>query len=120
MTTALLVFGVDLIQLISTAEDVRVIAIAFLPWAAFTALSGVLAFQMDGVFIGAAWSRDMRNMMVLSLLVFIAALMTLPAAYGNAGLWASLHLLLAARGLCLLLLLRSRARATFQSGVVAH
>ena len=120
MTTALLVFGVDLIQLISTAEDVRAIAIAFLPWAAFTALSGVLAFQMDGIFIGAAWSRDMRNMMVLSLLVFIAALMTLPAAYGNAGLWASLHLLLAARGLCLLLLLRSRARATFQSGADAH
>ena len=51
----------------------------YLPWAAFTALSGVLAFQMDGVFIGATWSRDMRNMMLLSFLVFVAALSALDA-----------------------------------------
>jgi Na+-driven multidrug efflux pump len=115
-----MIFGADLIALISTAEDVRAAAIAFLPWAAFTALSGVLAFQMDGIFIGAAWSRDMRNMMVISLLVFIAALAVLPSAYGNAGLWAALHLLLIVRGLCLLAILKPRARATFQSGVAAH
>jgi putative MATE family efflux protein len=120
MTAALMIFGADLIALISTAEDVRAAAIAFLPWAAFTALSGVLAFQMDGIFIGAAWSRDMRNMMVISLLVFIAALAVLPSAYGNAGLWAALHLLLIVRGLCLLAILKPRARATFQSGVAAH
>ena len=41
--------------------------IVYIPWAAFTAVSGVLAFQMDGVFIGATWSRDMRNMMLLSV-----------------------------------------------------
>lgn len=120
MTTVLLVFGADLIALISTAEDVRAAAVAYLPWAAFTALSGVLAFQMDGVFIGAAWSRDMRNMMMLSLGIFVAALLTLAPAFGNVGLWASLHLFLIARGLCLLALLRPRARATFQKGVAAH
>lgn len=120
MTSALLVFGADLIALISTAEDVRAAAIAFLPWAAFTAVSGVLAFQMDGVFIGAAWSRDMRNMMMLSLGVFVAALFTLAPAFGNHGLWASLHLFLIVRGLCLLAALGPRARATFQSGTAAH
>ncbi|GAA2868729.1 putative MATE family efflux protein [Aminobacter niigataensis] len=120
MTTVLMVFGADLIALIATAEDVRAAAIAFLPWAAFTALSGVLAFQMDGIFIGAAWSRDMRNMMVLSLVVFVVALMTLAPAFGNHGLWAALHLLLIVRGVCLLAILGPRARATFQSGAAAH
>ncbi|TIQ39281.1 MAG: MATE family efflux transporter, partial [Mesorhizobium sp.] len=56
----LLTAGANLVALVTTSADVRVAADAYLPWAAFTALSGVLAFQMDGVFIGATWSRDMR------------------------------------------------------------
>jgi Na+-driven multidrug efflux pump len=92
---------------------VRSVAATYLPWAAFTAVSGVLAFEMDGVFIGATWSRDMRNMMVLSFAVFFAALMTLGAAFGNHGLWAALHLFLLVRGLSLLAVLPRRARATF-------
>jgi hypothetical protein len=51
-------------------------AARYLPWAALTAVAGVLAFQMDGVFIGATWSRDMRNMMLLSFLLYLAALLT--------------------------------------------
>ncbi|TGP14897.1 MATE family efflux transporter, partial [Mesorhizobium sp. M1D.F.Ca.ET.234.01.1.1] len=85
----------------------------YLPWAAFTALSGVLAFQMDGVFIGATWSRDMRNMMLLSFLVFAAALITLAPAFGNAGLWAALHVFLLVRGLSLLTILRLRIQTAF-------
>ena len=120
MTAVFLVFGADLVAVISTAEEVRATAVTFLPWAAFTALSGVLAFQMDGVFIGATWSRDMRNMMLLSLAVFVAALLALTAAFGNHGLWAALHLFLIARGLLLLSVLGPRARTTFQSGFAAH
>ena len=55
-----------IVAIVTTAADVRAAAARYLPWAAFTAVSGVLAFQMDGVFIGATWSRDMRNMMLLS------------------------------------------------------
>ncbi|MIL09832.1 MATE family efflux transporter, partial [Salmonella enterica subsp. enterica] len=78
------------------------------PWAALTALTGVLAFQMDGVFIGATWSRDMRNMMLASLAIFVAALFLLPIAFGNHGLWAALNLFLLARGLTLLFILPRR------------
>lgn len=108
-----LLFGDQLIGLITTAEAVKVEAAAYLPWAAFTALSGVLAFQMDGVFIGATWSRDMRNMMLLSFAVFIAALLLLGHYFGNHGLWASLHIFLIARGLSLLMILPRSVRATF-------
>jgi Na+-driven multidrug efflux pump len=73
----------------------------------------VLAFQMDGVFIGATWSRDMRNMMLLSFLVFSAALLALTPAFGNAGLWAALHVFLLVRGFSLLGVLRMRARTAF-------
>src|SRR5690554_3743766 len=81
-----LLFGEALIALITTAPEVREAAEAFLPWAAFTAVSGVLAFQMDGVFIGATWSRDMRNMMLLSFVLYVASIFVLGAAFGNQGL----------------------------------
>ncbi len=112
-TAILLVFGTELIALVTTAPDVRAVAGTYLPWAAFTAVSGVLAFEMDGVFIGATWSRDMRNMMLLSFAVFLAALLTLGAAFGNHGLWAALHLFLLVRGASLLAVLPRRARSAF-------
>ncbi|MDN2566683.1 MATE family efflux transporter [Aquibium sp. A9E412] len=112
-TAVFLAFGDMLIAVVTTAEAVRALAGAFLPWAAFTAVSGVLAFQMDGVFIGATWSRDMRNMMLLSLAVYVAALFALSAAFGNAGLWAALHVFLIVRGLSLLAILPRRARESF-------
>lgn len=121
-TSALLLFGDSLIAIVTTAPDVRAAAATYLPWAAFTAVSGVLAFEMDGVFIGATWSRDMRNMMLLSFVVFLAALMTLDSAFGNHGLWAALHIFLLVRGLSLLAVLRRRARETFgqESGRAAQ
>ena len=54
----LLLAGANLVAVVTTSQEVRSVADIYLPWAAFTALSGVLAFQMDGVFIGATWSRD--------------------------------------------------------------
>lgn len=113
VSLATLAFGTELIAVITTAEDIRQTAAAYLPWAALTALSGVLAFQMDGVFIGATWSRDMRNMMLLSFLIFCAALFFLGPAFGNSGLWAALHIFLICRGLSLLATLRVRLKSAF-------
>jgi putative MATE family efflux protein len=114
--TATLIFwlgGAGLVALITTSQDVRDVADVYLPWAALTPLSGVLAFQMDGVFIGATWSRDMRNMMLLSFLAFSAALFTLAPSLGNHGLWAALHVFLLVRGFSLLTILRVRLQEAF-------
>ncbi|MBX3598764.1 MAG: MATE family efflux transporter [Rhizobiaceae bacterium] len=105
-----MVFGEAVVQSITTSPEVQNEALKYLPWAAFTALSGVLAFQMDGVFIGATWSRDMRNMMIIALAVFLACLWILPASFGNSGLWAALHIFLFVRGLTLLFILKVRVR----------
>ena len=109
----LLLGGSTLIATITTAEDVRAVAMTYLPWAALTALTGVLAFQMDGVFIGATWSRDMRNMMLVSFALYAAALFALGDRFGNHGLWAALNVFLLARGLTLLAVMRVRARELF-------
>ena len=113
LTGLFLLSGDLLIAALTTAPELRDLAGLYLPWAGFTAVTGVLAFQMDGVFMGATWSRDLRNMMLASFAVFIAALVLLVPAFGNAGLWGALHLFRLARGLSLAALLPGRIRAAF-------
>ena len=64
----------------------------------FRAVLGVICFQFDGIFTGAMATRDMRNMMIVSLAVFMAAWWLLEARFGNHGLWAALNIFFVARG----------------------
>jgi putative MATE family efflux protein len=113
ISIAIALTGGWVIDWMGPSSAVKQLAREFLPWAALLPLAGAVAFQMDGIFIGATWSRDMRNMMLLSFLIFSAALITLAPAFGNSGLWASLHVFLLVRGLSLLTVLRLRVRTAF-------
>ncbi|MCO6176639.1 MATE family efflux transporter [Ciceribacter sp. RN22] len=108
-----LAFGSAIIAFMTTAADVRAIAADYLPWAAVTALTGALAFQMDGVYIGATWSREMRNMMLLAFAGYCLSLALFVPLFGNHGLWLSLNLFLALRGLLLLARLPARVAQSF-------
>lgn len=105
--------GEALVAVMTTAPEVRAVAAVFLPYAALTPLMGVSAFQMDGIFIGATWSRDMRNMMLASIAIYFALWYALGLILGNHGLWIALLGFLGARGLSLWLIMGRRADATF-------
>ena len=90
-------FGPALIELMTASMDVRRLAREFLPFVIVAPLLGVFAFGFDGVYIGATWARDMRNLMLLSLLIFLTAWLAL-RSFGNAGLWGALLVHYAARG----------------------
>jgi multidrug resistance protein, MATE family len=92
-----LLFGPALIDIMTASVDVRRIARDYLPFVVFAPLLGVFAFAYDGVFIGATWARDMRNLMLLSLLIFLTAWFAL-RSFGNAGLWGAFLVHYAARG----------------------
>ncbi|WP_108522183.1 MATE family efflux transporter [Bradyrhizobium algeriense] len=92
-----LLFGPALIDMMTASVDVRRIARDYLPFVIFAPLLGVFAFAYDGVYIGATWARDMRNLMVLALLIFLGAWFAL-RSFGNAGLWAAFLVHYAARG----------------------
>lgn len=96
-----IVFGPWLINLITNEPTVRSIAIEYYFWAALISITGVLAFQMDGIFIGATWSADMRNMMLISLACFIALSIVFTHYWGNHGLWISLNIFMLLRGVSL-------------------
>lgn len=101
-TLVFLAIGNPLIDFLTTVPEVRAEAYSHLPWAALTALSGFLAFHMDGVFIGATWSHAMRNRMLMAFAGYCLALAALVPAFGNHGLWAALNIFLLLRGLLLL------------------
>ena len=105
--------GPSIIGFITTAPEVRLAAELHLPYAALTALTGALAFQMDGIFIGATWSREMRNMMIVALAGYLATLAALVPMFGNHGLWIALNMFLALRGLLLLSRLKPKLDQTF-------
>jgi multidrug resistance protein, MATE family len=97
VAAAFALFGTSFIDIMSANAEVRRVARDYLPFVVFAPLLGVFAFAYDGVYIGATWARDMRNLMLLSLLVFLAAWFAL-RSFGNAGLWGALLVHYAARG----------------------
>ena len=90
-------FGPSLIDAMTASTDVRQQARDTLWFVVLSPILAVFAFAYDGIFIGATWVRDMRNLMVLSMLIFFAAWLSL-RSFGNAGLWGSLLVFYAARG----------------------
>jgi MATE family multidrug resistance protein len=111
ITLVYLVVGPDFVALLTKAPAVRLAAAHSLVWAALVPLVAAAAFQLDGIFIGATWSRDMRNMMLLSLGIFLAAWAMLTPSLGNSGLWLAFLIFLGARGLTLGWVLRERLRS---------
>jgi MATE family multidrug resistance protein len=96
-TAAFVLFGTILIDLTTTSADVRLVAREVMWLASLTPVCGVLAYAYDGVYIGATWARDMRNLMVAAFLIFFGAWAAL-LPLGNAGLWGALLIFLIARG----------------------
>ena len=101
MALAFFVFGNSIINVMTTAEDVRAVSYVYLPWMVLAPLAGVAAWMLDGIFIGATRTADMRNMMFVSFCIYLIALALLLPAYGNHGLWASLIIFSIARGITL-------------------
>jgi MATE family multidrug resistance protein len=89
--------GPWIIDMMSVNVEVRATAREYLPWAAIAPVLGVICFQFDGIFTGAMATRDMRNMMIVSLAIFMLAWWLLEAPYGNHGLWAALSIFFVAR-----------------------
>ena len=90
--------GPALIDLMSTSPDVRQAGREFLFWAALAPVIGVASWMLDGIYIGATWTRAMRNAMLQSVAIYVVALFVLVPAFGNHGLWAALMVLNLARG----------------------
>jgi MATE family, multidrug efflux pump len=93
--------GGAIIDLMAKSEAVRQVARIYLPYMVLAPPLGWAAWMLDGIFIGATATRDMRNMMMLSFVIYLAALAALLPIFENHGLWLALLISFVARGITL-------------------
>jgi MATE family multidrug resistance protein len=93
--------GGTIIDVMTTADPVREVARVYLPYMVLAPVLGVAPFMLDGIFIGATRTRDMRNMMALSAGIYALAALVLIPAFGNHGLWMAMLTSFVARAVTL-------------------
>ena len=95
--------GSSLIDVMTTAEDVRLEAKGYIIFIVLVPILGVFPYMLDGIFVGAMKTKDMRNMMFISLIFYLLALILLVPHFENIGLWSALLISFVVRGVTLLL-----------------
>lgn len=105
--------GPAIIAFSTRSEAVQSAALLYLPWAALSPILGVWCFQLDGIFTGATCTREMRNMMLLSIVLFAISYWALVPPFGNHGLWAAFSLLYVFRTFTLLTRMPLLVRRSF-------
>ena len=90
-----------IIDIMTTAPEVREAARVYLFWMVLAPVLGAPSWMLDGIFIGATRSRDMRNMMILSFAGYVLALVLLVPRFENHGLWAAMMVFFILRGVTL-------------------
>lgn len=95
------VFGELILGLFTNIDDVLISAKTYLPWMIIAPIVSIWSFQLDGIFIGASYTKEMRNAMILSMLIYLAILQLLIPQWGNHGLFLGLSLFMLTRALTL-------------------
>ncbi|MFU8898200.1 MAG: MATE family efflux transporter [Roseinatronobacter sp.] len=94
-------FGPWVIDLMATDPDVRAAARVFLPYVVVLSVLGLAAYMLDGIFIGATGTREMRNTVILAVAIYALVIWLAVPVFGNHGLWMALIVLNVLRGVFL-------------------
>ena len=106
MSFALWLCAHPLLSILTSHDAVIAQSLSLWPYVLMLAPAAFLAFQMDGIFIGAAYGRALRNGMMISFITFIAALSLFsqfPATSGLDGVLLAFILYLMTRGISLVI-----------------
>ena len=97
----LFLFGGHLFITVQTdIPSVRETAFQYVPYLALLPLIAVWSYLLDGLFIGATRAREMRNAMVISVIIALPVAWAMQG-FGNHGLWISFLLFMVLRSLTL-------------------
>ena len=97
--------GSFFVSLLTDDSAVQQEATLYLPWVVFIPLTGMAAFLLDGVFIGATATRPMLLSMLVATLLFFSVCYFLAPFMDNHALWLAFLLYLSTRGAVLALYL---------------
>ena len=94
-------FFKDIINIITDIEILRFISYKHLIWIIIIPPIASFCYQLDGIFIGASQTKEIRNAMIVSVAGFIISSIYLTNYFENHGLWFSLLLFMIFRALTL-------------------
>ena len=96
-----LIFFKEIIYIITDIEMLRFISFQHIMWVILIPPVACFCYQLDGIFIGASQTKEIRNAMVISVLGFICCSIYLTKYFNNNGIWFSLLLFMVFRSLSL-------------------
>ncbi len=93
------VFGYEILTIFTNQSDIIEQAVPYLFWIVLIAILAAPSFIWDGVYIGLTASREMRDSMVISFLIYIASYYFFIQFWPNHGLWIAMSLFMLTRGI---------------------
>jgi MATE family multidrug resistance protein len=111
LALAIGLFGDVAVMLLTDISAVRLAANELLLLPAIYVFFSFAAFQLDGIFIGASFTRRMRDAAVISITVYLFAWWVLSDRFGIEGLWWAMIIYVVARAIALLLFYPSLRRS---------
>ena len=96
-----LIFFKQIINIITDIDILRFISYQHIIWILIIPPIASICYQLDGIFIGASQTKEIRNAMIISVASFIVISINLTKYLGNHGLWLSLLLFMILRSLTL-------------------
>ncbi len=85
-------FAKEIIYLITDIDYLRFLSFKYLFWVIVIPPIAALAYQLDGIFIGATQTSEIRNSMIVSVLLYLFLSVFLTKQLHNYGIWFSLLL----------------------------
>ena len=96
-----LIFFKEIVNIITDIEILRFISFQHILWVIIIPPVACFCYQLDGIFIGASQTKDIRNAMIVSVIGYIGVSLLLTRYLGNHGIWFSLLLFMVFRSLTL-------------------
>ena len=92
-----LFFAKEIINLITDLEILRFLTYKYLIWVILIPPVASIAYQLDGIFIGATQTKELRNAMIVSVIIYLFLSVFLTKQLHNYGIWFSLLLFMILR-----------------------
>ena len=95
----------NFISIMTDLPDIKNLSFSYSYWVVIIPFISCFCFQFDGIFIGASQTKELRDAMIISVIIYLLAAFYLLNNFGNTGLWISLCIFFMARALTLFLFL---------------
>ena len=89
------------INLMSDIKEIRELSSSYVVWLIILPIISSFCYQFDGIFIGTSQTKELRNAMIFSVLIYLIISILLTKFLFNTGIWISLCIFMILRAISL-------------------